>query len=293
MFLKVDTASAPAVAAVVRTIFLRVHPGADPGIIDRLFRDVEDMFNGRHLDYLPLDMRYHNVEHTLQAVLALAQLIEGRHRAGVAPALDARYFEVALAAVLLHDTGYLKLRSDSKGTGAKYSFVHVIRSCAFAASHLPTVGFKVEEIDSVVAAIQCTGPRSKINQLHFSGEIEHFIGCAVTTADYLGQMAAPHYIDDLASLYAELEECNDFFNVPRDRRLFHSVQELITKTPAFWEQFVLPRLTRDCHAVYRYLADPYPGGPNAYLQAVEQNIHRALARATQDLPVPASSSSRE
>ena len=277
MFLKVDTASAPAVATAVRAIFLRIHPGADPAIIDALFRDVEDMFAGRHLGYLPLDMRFHDVQHTLRAALALAQLIEGRHRSAAAPRLGARHFEIALAAVLLHDTGYLKLRSDTQGTGAKYSFVHVTRSCAFAASYLPTIGFRVEEIDSVVAAIRCTGPRSKIHELHFPGEIEHFIGCAVTTADYLGQMAAPDYIDDLASLYAEFEEADDFLNTPREKRAFRSAPDLIAKTPVFWQQFVLPRLTRDCWAVFRYLADPYPAGPNVYIQAIEQNMARALA----------------
>ena len=52
MFPQVDTKSAPAVAAVVRATFLHAHPGADTTVIDALFRDVEDMFHGRYLDYL-------------------------------------------------------------------------------------------------------------------------------------------------------------------------------------------------------------------------------------------------
>ncbi len=277
MFTKAETENAPATAAIIRAIYLRVYPGADLGIIERLFHDVEDMFAGRYLDYLPLDMRYHGIAHTLRAVVALTELIEGRRRAGVMPVLGFRDFQVALVAILLHDTGYLKLRSDSAGTGAKYTSIHVSRSCAFAASYLPTVGFKRSEIDAVTGAIRCTGPHSDIDQVRFHGEVEHFIGCAVTTADYLGQMAAEDYIEDLSSLYAELEEADDFLHVPQDRRLFRSVPELIAKTPAFWEQFVLPRLTRECHAVFRYLADPYPAGPNAYIQAVERNMERARA----------------
>ncbi|MDD2764640.1 MAG: hypothetical protein PHE83_11760 [Opitutaceae bacterium] len=266
-------------AAVVRATFLHAHPGADTTLIDTLFRDVEDMFHGRYLDYLPLDMRYHDFEHTLQAVLCFVQLLEGRYRAKVTPALSQRQFELAIAAVLLHDTGYLKLRSDSEGTGAKYTYVHVIRSCSFAASYLPTLGFNDEEVESVVAAIRCTGPRSNITQLHFSGEVEHFIGCALATADYLGQMAAPDYVDELAFLYAEFEESDNFFNIPREKRLFRSVRDLIAKTPVFWEKFVLPRITHDYLGIYRYLADPYPGGPNAYLQAIEQNMTRAITLA--------------
>jgi len=292
MFNKAETESAPAVAAIVRAIYLRVCPETDTGIIDRLFSDVEDMFAGRYLDYLPLDMRYHGIAHTLRAVVALARLIEGRQRAGVTPPLGARDFEIALAAALLHDTGYLKLRSDSAGTGAKYTSVHVARSCAFAASYLPTIGFKRGEIDAVTIAIRCTGPHSHIDQLRFASEIERFIGCAVTTADYLGQMAAADYIEDLPSLYAELEEADDFLHVAIEKRLFRSVPELMAKTPAFWEQFVLPRLTRDCHAVYRYLADPYPAGPNAYIQAIERNMERARGLAKGGKREAAGSSNR-
>jgi hypothetical protein len=233
------------------------------------------MFGGRYLDSQPLEMHYHGFEHTLSAVVALARLIEGRHRAGVKPPLSPRHFEIALAAVLLHDTGYLKLRADTTGTGAKYTSVHVTRSCAFAASYLPTIGFKRAEIDAVVVAIRCTGQHSHINQLHFPGEIERFIGCAVATADYLGQMAAPDYIDDLPSLFAELEEADDFHAVPHEKRVFHSAADLVAKTPVFWEKYVLPRLTTDCRAVYRYLADPYPDGPNAYLEAIVRNVERA------------------
>jgi hypothetical protein len=290
MLPKVDTKSAPSVAAVVRAIFLHAHPGADTAIIDTLFRDVEDMFNGRYLGYQPLDMRYHDFEHTLRAVLSLAQLLEGRYRAKITPVLGARHFEVAMAAVLLHDTGYLKLKSDPGGTGAKYTSVHVIRSCAFAANYLPTIGFKGEEVESVIAAIRCTGPHSNISQLLFPGEVEHFIGCALPTADYLGQMAAPDYVDKLAFLYAEFEESDDFSKTPQEKRLFRSVHDLIAKTPAFWEKFVRPRITHDYLGVYRYLSDPYPSGPNAYIQAIEQNMSRArtLAGAMEHSPGPLS-----
>jgi len=52
-------------------------------------------------------------------------LIDGWHHAKATPLLSVRDFELAMAAVLLHDTGYLKLRSDREGTGAKYTLVHV------------------------------------------------------------------------------------------------------------------------------------------------------------------------
>ena len=279
MFPLVDTKDAHAVAEVARATIRRLHPGADTAVIDGLFAGIEGMFHGRYLDYLPLDTRYHDFEHTLQAALCLVQLLEGRACAGALPVLSARQFEVAIAAVLLHDTGYLKLHSDRDGTGAKYTYVHVTRSCAFAASYLPTVGFASEEVDAVENAIRCTGPQSDIAHIQFAGETENFLGCALSTADFLGQMAAPDYVDELPVLFAEFEESDLFFNIPYDKRQYHSVRELIAKTPEFWEGFVLPRLSEDYRSVYRFLADPYPAGPNAYIQAVERNVARTVGIA--------------
>jgi hypothetical protein len=279
MFLQVDTKSAAAVASVARATFLHHYPGADTAIVDVLFRDIEDIFGGRYLDYKALDMRYHDLEHTLQAALCLVELLEGRYRVRTSPLLTERHFELAMASALLHDTGYLKLKSDAAGTGGKYTLVHVIRSCAFAASYLPTLGFTGDEVETVVNAIRCTGPRSNLSHLQFTGEIEHFLGGALATADYLGQMAAPDYVDELPYLYAEFEESDNFFNTPREKRVFRSVRDLVSKTPVFWEKFVLPRLNHDYAGVYRFLSDPYPGGPNPYLTAIEQNMARAVALA--------------
>jgi hypothetical protein len=279
MFPKVDTKNAEAVAAVARTTFHQFFPRSDTKLIDRLFQDLEDMFCGRYLDYLPLDTRYHDFEHTLQAALCLVELLEGRARAAVAPGLGARHFEIVLGGVLLHDSGYLKLRSDTRGTGAKYTFVHVTRSCAFAASYLPTIGFTSDEVDTVENAIRCTGPRSDITHIAFAGETEQFLGCALATADFLGQMAAPDYIDELGFLFDEFEESDDFYHVPRQRRTFASLPDLVAKTPQFWEEFVLPRLNDDYRGAYRYLATPYPSGVNAYIEAVERHIARTLTVA--------------
>lgn len=276
----IDTKSAVAVAAVAREAFHRLYPDADSDLIDVLFRDVEAMFKGRYLDYLPIDTAYHDLEHTLEATLCLVRLLESRHFAGATPFFTAHHFVIAVASALLHDTGYLKLRSDYEGTGAKYTFVHVIRSCAFAASYLPTIGFKGEEAESIAAIIRCTGPRSDIAHLDFATEIEHLLGSALATADYLGQMATSDYVDKLPILYSEFEESDNFLGTPPGKRAFASAGDLIRKTPAFWEKFVLPRLNRDCMGLYRHLADPQPDGPNPYILAVEENVARARALAT-------------
>jgi hypothetical protein len=68
------------------------------------------------------------------------ELLAGRTAVQAEPILTSNQIECALVAALLHDCGYLKLRSDRSGTGAKYTFCHVLRSCSFASSYLPPMG---------------------------------------------------------------------------------------------------------------------------------------------------------
>ena len=283
MFPPVDTKDANAIASFVGSAFTRMYPGASRAWLDRLFRDVQGFFTGGHPDSGPVDLQYHDLEHTLQATTCISLLLEGRHDSGVVPPLSVRQFELAIAATLLHDTGYLKLRSDRVGTGAKYTFYHVLRSCAFAASYLPTLGADEIEIDIVLGAISCTGPAREINLVQFRDPIGRVIGNALATADYLGQMAAADYADRLEGLFSEFQESDDFLHLPPNRRVFKSAAELLQRTPAFWEKFVFPKLELECQAMYRFLARPYPHGPNPYLEAVERN----LAEIKRRLCVPA------
>jgi len=277
MFPPIDTKSATAVSEAVRAIMVATFPGAPLQVADRLFADVEAMFTGRYLDYQPVDLGYHDFEHTLQATLCFARLFAGRHVARAEPILSVRHFELGLAAALLHDTGYLKLRSDHAGTCAKYTRVHVLRSCAFAASYLPAVGFTLRDAEIVTGAIRCTGPVSTLARLYFNARADQLLGCMLVTADYLGQMAAADYPDELELLYGEFRESDEYFHLAPEHFAFQSARELVEKTPDFWTTFVRPKLEKEFDGVYSFLASPYPDGPNAYIEAIERNI--ALVRS--------------
>jgi hypothetical protein len=278
MFPVVDTKCTAAVAALVQQKFSEMYPGASLAWLETLFNDMEVLFSGKHPDYAPVDLQYHDLEHTLQATLCMVLLLEGRHTAGVEPRISPRQFELGLSAVLLHDAGYLKLRSDNVGTGAKYTFCHVLRSCSFTASYLPTLGANDFEVEAVLGAINCTGPTKEISRLRFREPFERIIGCALATADYLGQMAAADYPDELEILFHEFQESDDFIHLPPSRRAFKSKEEVAERTPLFWKKFVQPKLESDFQAVYRFLARPYPHGPNDYLIAIEQNIEKIKRR---------------
>lgn len=280
MFPSIDTKSSAAVADATCVAFAGMFPGGKTTLLPRLFADVEAMFGGRYLDYRAIDTPYHDLEHTLQVTWCLAQMLAGRHHAAIEPRLNERQFELAIAAALLHDTGYLKMRADLEGTGAKYTFTHVLRSCAVASSYLPTIGVSLDELDGVLGAIRCTNATSPIHRLHFKHAIEGIVGCAVATADFLGQMSVPDYLEELPRLFAEFNESDTFAAVPPDQRHFRSADELIAKTPHFWRTSVLPKLDSELLGLYRFLATPYPDGPNHYMEAVNRNIALVSAAAT-------------
>lgn len=268
----VETRDPDAVWRFVDGSFRRMYRGRRTARLRAVFRLVVDLFSGRLPDYARNDLEYHDLEHTMQATVCLVSLLEGRRFSGVQPAIDAGRCELAIVAVLLHDAGYLRLRGDRTGTGAKYTFCHVLRSGALAASHLPVLGFDRDEVEIVLQAINCTGPRADVPRVPFRDPADRILGCAVTTADFLAQMAAPDYPDELPLLFAEFKECDEFTRIPPAKRDFRSARQLQRNTPDFWKIFVRRKLESDFLAVYRFLARPYPGGPNPYIDAVERNI---------------------
>ncbi len=279
MFPSIDTKSAMTVANATMAVFSKMYEGQKPQLLPVLFRDVEAMFGGRYMDFRPVDTPYHDLEHTLQVTWCLVQILAGRWHADAEPRIDGRTYELAVAAALLHDTGYLKTKSDTEGTGAKYTFTHVLRSCAVASSYLPSVGVNLSEIEKVLCAIRCTDSSAVVSRQCFSDPLAGLVGCALATADFLGQMSVPDYLDELVRLYAEFHESDLFAAVPPQQRKFRSAQDLIEKTPHFWRTVVLPRLNGELQGLHRFLSNPYPDGPNPYLEAVEKNIALVSAAA--------------
>ena len=136
-------------------------------------------------------------------------------------------------------------------------------------------GFSETDILAVQNMIRCTGVNVKLDAVPFQAEEERFLGYSLGTADLLGQMAAEDYVEKLPILFEEFAE-SDKFNVdnPTPRMVFSSAQDLMEKTPGFWNFYVLPRITNDFRGLYKYLSQPFPDGPNWYVEKIEQNLIR-------------------
>jgi hypothetical protein len=270
----VSTSDPQAVHAAVLEMFRAVSPGSSAQRLDTVFARSRDCFEGRCPGYLPIDARYHDFEHTMQGTLCLARLLGGRHAAGAVPVVNAEMFELAITAALLHDTGYLKLASDREGTGAKYTLTHVHRSAEFAGRMLPALGFSETQIKAIQNMIRCTGVNADLSRIAFQSELERLLGCALATADLLGQMAADDYGDKLPLLFEEFSEAARYNGNTGATGGFTSAADLVARTPGFWENYVQPKIETDFLGLHRFLDHPYPDGPNPYVARIEANLER-------------------
>jgi hypothetical protein len=279
MYPPVVTKDPTAVEVEVQSAYLGMFPEGDAMFVPRAFGWAIECFTGRYRDYQAVDARYHDFEHTLQGALCMVRLLDGRQRAKAQPPLTQRMFQLGVIAILMHDTGYLKRRNDTEGTGAKYTVTHVDRSAGFAAGLLKEKNFPAEDIQAVQNMIHCTGVDAALSVIPFQNELEKIVGHALGTADLLGQMAAEDYVEKLPVLYAEFAEATHYSrDKPHFIAMFSSAADLMQKTPAFWEKYVQLKLNRDFGGLYRFLSDPYPDGPNYYMERIEANMKKLRER---------------
>lgn len=278
---QIDFLNPALISSRVADIHRAVFPGIDTTYIGRRFRNVADMFEGRYPGYLPMDTAYHDLEHTMQATYCLFQLLLGWHRHGNIPALSAGHYNIALIAILLHDIGYLKEVHDTEGSGAKYTHIHEQRGCRHAREYLTRRNWPEEAIQTVERLISCTGPRSDLALVRFESPEERVLGQAVCTADFIGQMSDPRYVEKLPALYREFQENYDFQDIPYDERPFQSYEDMLEKTPGFWETFVHWKMEEQCGNVWHCFEDP-DTGRNPYREAVLSNIARIRSLIIQD-----------
>jgi hypothetical protein len=276
MLESVNTREPSAVEGAVQAAYAEMFPRGDSNFIPKIFGWAVSWFSGHYRDYQPIDAHYHDLEHTMQGVLCMTRLLRGRQRQPVEPHLTQRMMELGMLAILMHDTGYLKKRGDADGTGAKYTLIHVDRSIEFAGELLLGNDFPVEEILAVQNMIRCTGVNVKLESVQFQDPLERTVGFALGTADLLGQMAAVDYVDKLPTLYSEFAEAARYSPDGKMKAggFFSSAEDLMQKTPLFWENYVQKKIKGEFQGLYRFLNDPYPDGPNFYIDRIESNIAR-------------------
>ena len=231
-------------------------------------------FEGRFPGYQACDSVYHDFAHTNVACVAVTRILDGHLKSGEEPHITARDFELTIAAILLHDTGYIKKTGDHEGTGAKYTLVHPNRSVEFAHVLLAQLGVAPDEICKVQAAIRYAGLEDAHDDPAFSAH-DRFIGCVVGSGDILGQMADPAYPERLPGLYDEFHEAKLFAGLDSTGiGSYQSATDLMRRTREFYETYVQRMLTTRWGRVHEVLRYHFADGRNQYLDAIALNLDK-------------------
>ncbi|MDZ4742234.1 MAG: hypothetical protein SGI98_02300 [Verrucomicrobiota bacterium] len=243
------------------------------GFVLDTFPYVDDMFHGKGKRFQPIDLKFHDLEHTLRAASSMITVMRGINlNHSVKNMIPHGLFEVGVVAVLFHDSGYLRPWGKKEGSGAVYTSIHVERSCRIISDYFREIGVSHKDQCAASNMILCTGLNLDTGIIPFQSEQEKMAGFALGTGDLLGQMSDPEYIRKLPFLYDEFHEAHEFDPDDDITPSFVSAHHLIINTPKFHREYVLKILDTQLGGVSRYLHEPYSEGVNAYLVAIEGNV---------------------
>ena len=273
---RVNVEAPAAVRDAVLGLFAARYPGADFTPLERAFADFWALFTGRYPGYLACDTLYHDIRHSLDMTLAMARLVDGHDRTS-APTerLGPRRAALGILIALLHDSGYLKRSSEAEiDNGAVFTKVHVSRSADFISAYLPKIGF-AREAPLASRLVHFTGYEVDVADIPVDDPRDRMIGWMVGTADLIGQMSDRMYLEKVRRfLYEEFvwakiarERLPDGREIVR----YSSPEDLILKTPAFYECVARLRIDRKLGQADRY-AESHFDGPNLYQAEIERNM---------------------
>lgn len=273
---RIDVCAPEDVRREVERLVSCVHPEADFGLLRGAFDDFVRLFEGRLPGYHACDTRYHDLQHTLDVTLAMARLLHGHERT-VEPTdrLGARRVMAGLVSALFHDAGYVRTKKDTRHRcGAAYTRCHVSRSARFLTGWLLRHGW-TREATVAAKVVHFTGYEVALNQIRMLDPKDWRLGCMLGTADLIAQMSGRTYLERCRDfLYEEfvaggiaVQEASD----GSPRVLYESAEDLLRKTPTFYESEVQRRLNDDFDGVYRYASMCF-AGRNLYIEEIEKNI---------------------
>jgi len=273
---RVNVEDPASVREAVLSLFAARYPGADLVPLARAFEDFRSLFEGRYPGYLACDTLYHDMRHTLDMALAMARLIDGHDRSRPEDErLGPRRAALGVLVALFHDSGYLKRRSESGvENGAVFTKVHVSRSADFITAYLPLLGF-APEAATAARLVHYTGYEMNIDDIDVADGKDRVLGCMLGTADLLGQMSDRMYLEKCREfLYQEFvlgRIARDTGPDGREIVRYASPEDLIVKTPGFYEYVARARMERTFGDVSRFAAAHFDGA-DPYEREVQRNM---------------------
>jgi hypothetical protein len=274
---EIDLEDPAAVLAAIEGIFDRRFGQTWPReILALAFAEVVSAYAGNYPGLLVCDTPYHDLRHTLDTTLAMARIIDGyeasslRQGAPLGPELAV----VGVVLAVFHDFGYLRRTGEEHLTGAQLVGGHESRGAEFAAAFLSRSG--LTQHAPLARLIMATAFKENLNELFsaYHGAAVN-LACMMASADVLSQLADRYYLERCRDfLFHEFVEGGLDRIVQSDGAeciLYASAEDLLRKTPWFFEAVIIKRLEYDLRGVYRYLDDHF-AAQNPYVSAMFANI---------------------
>jgi len=210
--------------------------------------------------YYRLKTQYHNIDHFLSSVEVFVDIYDGIVKESIITK-DPNNFFCGVIATLYHDIGFLKNKDEKLGTGAQYINCHVDRGCEFVSKNFSEI-LTQEEQNKICKLIKTTDyfkPNYNVGL--------NELGACVALADWLSQMSDELYVDKLERLYKEFDEYQRFNKI----NMYNSFEDMVHKTPGFWNKLVKPMLHNHYYNLQQY-------GTIDYVSKIEQNINILVER---------------
>ncbi|MDH5573335.1 MAG: hypothetical protein OEY89_16350 [Gammaproteobacteria bacterium] len=265
-----------AVCDAVCDIFHGCYLHADDSVVKRAFSDFDNLFEGNFKGYHSCDTIYHDKQHTLDMTLALARLIDGHERQSDSHhTFGAELTNLSIITALFHDSGYIRELHDQKHhNGAEYTRIHVSRSATFLRKYLTMIGLE-KFADIAANMVHYTGYEVAPENIKLPDEKFHLLGYMIGTADLIAQMSDRCYLEKCRDrLYPEFE-LGGLTEIKAQNGLkqviYASGEDLLNKTPEFYNGEVLNRLNTLFKKVYHF-AGIHFGGKNLYMDSLQNNI---------------------
>ncbi len=253
------------VISEVKKIFQYSYPSHSFSKILSNFKNIVNLFDGKFPGYQACNTMYHNLGHTLDALLAAARLADGYNLSS--GNMSCETMVDLLQAALFHDTGYILEDWDRTGTGAKYTKSHVERSMMFIQKNRPALQLDSREVAVISRIISCTGLQVNWKDIPFNSRDEEIAGAILGTADLLGQMSDRFYLEKLHYLYDEFREAGI--------QGYDTEFDIIQKT-AFFYKMTTDRFSSDLMNVNEYAKVHFRArfgmDSNLYMESISRHI---------------------
>lgn len=271
----VPLTNADSVRSAVSAIFRDAFSQFNENVLKQAFDDCERLFEGDYPTYLPCDTLYHDKQHSLDMTLALARLINGHERSVAKDErIGAERAVVSIITALYHDSGYIRHEHDHHHfNGAEYTPIHVSRSADFLKRYLHKINLG-EYAQAAANMVHYTGYEVAPDNIRLPDEKWHLLGHMLGTADLIAQMSDRCYLEKCRDrLYPEFvlgglsttvdEQGNEV-------EIYSSGEDLLRKTPAFYEKDVETRLNVLFNKVYNYETAHFDG-ERFYIKGLGKN----------------------